>query len=515
MSMIAPVRPEEGDCSPQLGSNSTSRGQSFEASNVDTDSLRRLATELRGLGESQEGRQQNVAQLLRSTLGSDTLVYGRVTVVVQRDATVYLASIGNLLEDTYDVGLLKCRSPLMDQAASHGLCVDTFSESGEARGPSVHSKEQAFKQAGASVIISVPISAPPEEATGSSSTLIGFITLGWSGKPDLATQYVPALQLLAREVAPGFTAAMKDVCNDVSLHFLPYLAPHIPPKEAGPSSSGTQGPCRDAEGDQGPGAPPGEATLARTPSPPPDLQTQTSEEEEWYPKKSRALSTALSESFSTISTIPAQSLWLSFKDAGLEDLFKYTRAATGMSGDFWYTVFSLVVMLGIWRDPVLWGQPGAITSTAALLGLLTTMWLFPDYYRHHREVISLAGSFILMLGFGMLWPAYVNSPVATPAGIERVAWREIFVSPAMHATVCLGSKVRFSTAAAIRGPVLLAASLYSAIKVASSVWGWGVLTTSLVFGIPCLFANVSMLALVYTWEKQERITFARNVPVVA
>ncbi len=69
-------------------------------------------------------------------------------------------------------------------------------------------------------------------------------------------------------------------------------------------------------------------------------------------------------------------------------------------------------------------------------------------------------------------------------------------------------QVRFSTAAAIRGPALLAASLYSATRVAGTVWGWGFLSTALVFGVPCLLANVSMLALVYAWEKQERIAFA-------
>ncbi len=63
-----------------------------------------------------------------NTSSQALLGYCSVTVVVQRDATVYLASIGNLMEDTCDVGLLKCRSPHIDQAASHGLCVDTVSE---------------------------------------------------------------------------------------------------------------------------------------------------------------------------------------------------------------------------------------------------------------------------------------------------------------------------------------------------------------------------------------------------
>ncbi len=141
------------------------------------------------------------------------------------------------------------------------------------------------------------------------------------------------LQQLAAQVAPGFTSAMQDLCNDM-VPFLPATPRRVPSEDSGPSSDGGGPPQDTNEGNPGPDAGSGTASLVQTSSFSAGHKLSALEEDsDWYAKKpyvkkpAAALASSTGNSSCGAAQLPAQSVWLTFQDANLEELFKRARAA--------------------------------------------------------------------------------------------------------------------------------------------------------------------------------------------
>lgn len=142
---------------------------------------------------------------------------------------------------------------------------------------------------------------------------------------------MPLLQQLAAKVAPGFTPSMQELCNDMAT-FLPAALRTVPGEGSGPAAGGGGPPQDTNEGSPGPDAGSGSGTtaLAKASSAwagSTEL-TAADEDSDWYAKKrTSSLSSSSGTSGGAAAEVPAQSVWLTFKDANLEELFKLARAA--------------------------------------------------------------------------------------------------------------------------------------------------------------------------------------------
>eukprot|EP00884_Botryococcus_braunii_P021338 jgi/Botrbrau1/7889/Bobra.9_2s0062.1 len=211
--------------------------------------------------------------------------------------------------------------------------------------------------------------------------------------------------------------------------------------------------------------------------------------------------------------VPQDPYFLTFHDPNLESAFVRAQANSRSQIDLVFAIFASGVCLGLMRDPVTWANGTAFISfTASALQLLAILQL-PQWYAKHREVYCCFTALAVTIGSAAIWTSYVASPLALPENLAQLPLRQIVVEPCIQATVCVGHKIRFRTAAVWRASLILPIGLYLIQRVVGTVWGLPPSLAIAIAAVPLVGATSGMLCMLRHWERDERRAFLASRPL--
>eukprot|EP00884_Botryococcus_braunii_P015335 jgi/Botrbrau1/2485/Bobra.0226s0042.1 len=169
------------------------------------------------------GLKAGVNSLFEGVTDSDA-VYLTLYAVMDGTLGLYNVGVGNLLSsEARGQGLVRTSGRLLSRVSLQGF---KLSSEPACRVPQVgiHHSRHAFKTAGATKVISVPIPASRSESTENVSKWerpLGFLTIGWHHLPShLEARVIDRMQKLTAVVAEDFVAAHEQIVLHMEF-FLP------------------------------------------------------------------------------------------------------------------------------------------------------------------------------------------------------------------------------------------------------------------------------------------------------
>eukprot|EP00884_Botryococcus_braunii_P015333 jgi/Botrbrau1/2483/Bobra.0226s0040.1 len=393
-------------------------------------------------------------------------VYLTLYAVMEGTLDVYNVSVGNLLStEAHGQGLVKTSRRLLSRVSLQGFNLST-EPTWRVPEVGIHHSRHAFKTAGATKVISVPISASKFEDLEQMSNQerpLGFLTIGWQHLPShLEARVIKRMQQLADVVAEDFVAAHEQIV----MHMGFFLPPAESPPGGGDDNHALDHPHRSPSSDDDSGSrsealwkysvqfptaqcdseTPFTGFLLEDSSQAPDFEILPDDAScrkvECELKRARS---------SAVRDVSQCDTWLTFKDEAVEGAFLRDQNNQAAVAD---AVVMVVAILALVPQPWLEAVPKSIEGVGifCLAGVVCAIWLTaiiarPKRYNTWRETNLVLGNYFFAYTLCRLrFLLLLEAEAAGPGEAYWPAFRHLASQPLVEAGLFVAFKLRVRSA---------------------------------------------------------------------